>query len=90
MGMVLPIAAMGVEHGNVAPLEHLAPDSAIKIIQALCPAAHECAQHDGRVLVKSRAGHRRDRQDDVPIDHACVEHLADLADPVVDVHFGAP
>ena len=75
MGMILPIAPMRVEHRDIAPPERLAPDRAIEIIQALRPAAHERAQHDRRVLVEGRAEHRRDRQDDVPIDHPLVEDL---------------
>ena len=89
MRMVLPIAPMGVEHCDSAPAQRLAPDRALDVIQTLCPTAHERAQHDGRVLVKGHAEHRRDRQDDVPIDDARVENLAHLTDPVVDVHFGA-
>ena len=81
---------MRVEHHDIATPERLAPDGAVEIIQALHPAAHERAQHDRRVLVKGRAEHRRDRQDDVPIDDPLVEDLAHLADPVVDVDFGAP
>src|SRR5215475_13726220 len=90
MGMILPIAPMRMEHCDVAPLERLAPDVAIEIIQTLPPAAHERAQQHRRVLVKGGAEHRRDREDDVPIDHALMEDLADLADPVVDVDFRAP
>src|SRR5438128_11464080 len=52
MGVVLPIAPMGVEHRDVTPSECLAPDGAVEIIQALPPTAHERAQHDRRVLVK--------------------------------------
>ena len=89
MSMILAIAPMGVEHRDVATPERLAPDVAIEIIQALHPTAHECAQHDRRVLVESRAEHRRDRQDDMPIDHPLVEDLAHLADPVVHGDFGA-
>ena len=90
MGVVLPIAPMGVEHRDVAPPQRLAPDRAIEIIQALPPTAHERAQYDRRVLVEGYAEHRGHRQDDVPIDHPLVEDLAHLADPVVDVDFGAP
>jgi len=79
-GMVLAIAPMGVEHRDGATPERLAPDVTLEIIQALPPTAHECAQHDRHVLVESRAEHRRDRQDDMPIDHPFVEDLADLAD----------
>src|SRR5437660_11694925 len=88
MGMVLAIAAMRVEHRDGAPSERLALDGAIDIIQALRPTAHERAQHDCRVLVKGRAEHRRDRQDDMPIDDALVEDLTHLTDPVVHVDFG--
>src|SRR6266568_2412334 len=80
MGMVLAIAPMGMEHRDGATPERLAPDVALEIIQALPPTAHECAQHDRHVLVESRAEHRRDRQDDMPIDHPLVEDLAHLAD----------
>ena len=85
MLMVLPIAPMRVEHRDVAPLERLAPDGAIEIVQALRPAAHERTQHDRGVLVEGRAEHRWHRQDDMPIDDPFVEDLAHLADPVVDV-----
>src|SRR5712671_8190627 len=90
MGMVLTIAPMRVDHRDGATPERLAPDCAIEVIQALYPAPHQRAQHDRRVLVEGRAEHRRDRQDDVPIDDPLMEDLADLADPVVDVHFSAP
>ena len=56
MGMVLPIAPMGVEHRDRAPSERLAPDGAIEIIEALRPTAHERAQHDRRVLVEGACG----------------------------------
>src|SRR5216683_3662513 len=90
MGMVVTIAPMGMDHHDVAPLEPLAPDLAIKIIQALHPTPHQGAQQDRGVVVEGRAEHRRDRQDDVPIDHSLVEHRAHLADPVIYVDFGAP
>ena len=66
----------------------LRPDGAIEIIQALRPTAHQRAQQHLGVLVKGRAEHRRERQDDVPIDDALVEDLAHLTDPVVHVDFG--
>src|SRR5262247_1649122 len=87
--VILPIAAMRVEHRDGASFERLAPDRAIEIIQALRPAAHESAQYDRRVLVESRTEHRRDRQDDMPIDDPRVEDLTHLADPVVDMDFSA-
>src|SRR5215831_19785827 len=89
-GVVLAIAAMCMDHYDVATLERLASDLTIEIIQALRPAAHQRAQHDLSVVVKGRAEHGRHRQDDVPVDHALMEDLAHLADPVIDVDFGTP
>src|SRR5436190_14089546 len=89
MGMVLAIAPMRVEHRDGAPLECLPPDGAVEIVETLRPAAHERAQHDRRVLVKSGVEHRWHRENDVPIDHPLVEGLAHLADPVIDMDFGA-
>ena len=66
MGMVLPIAAMRVEHRDGAPLEGLPPDGAGEIVEALRPAAHQRAQHDRRILVKGGAEHRWHRENDVP------------------------
>ena len=37
MGMVVPIAAMGVEHHDISTPERLAPHLAKEIIQALTP-----------------------------------------------------
>src|SRR6266581_7529108 len=74
--------------GAYAP-ERLAPDLARKSVQALHPASHQRAHQHRGVLVEDRAKHRRDRQDDVPIDHALVQDLAHLADPVVHGDFGA-
>ena len=90
MGVVLTVAPMRVDHRNVATPERLAPDLTIEIIQALHAAAHQCAQHDLGVVVEGRAEHRWNRQDDVPVDHALMENLAHLADPVIDVDFGTP
>ena len=89
MGMILPIAAMRVEHRDVAPLERLPLDGAIEIVEALRPAAYQRTQHDRGVLVKGCAEHRWHRQDDMPIDDAFVEDPADLAHPVVHGDFGA-
>ena len=72
------------------PPERLAPDLTGAIVQALCPAAHERAQHHRGVLIQGRAEHRGSRQDDGPRDHPLVEDLTHLAHPVVDVDFGAP
>src|SRR6476660_269670 len=89
MGMIVPIAAMSVEDRNITTLEHLPLDSAVKIVEALRPAAYERTQHDRDVLVKGRAENRRHRQDDMPIHDAFVEHPADLAAPVGHGDFGA-
>jgi hypothetical protein len=90
MLMLLPIAAMRVEHDDISPLEPLAPDLAKEIIHAPGATSHQRTQQDRRIVIEGRAKHRRDRQDDVAIDHPLVEHLAHLTDPVVDVDFGAP
>src|SRR5215471_2928500 len=90
MGMVLAITPVRMEHGAIAPLKRLAPNGTVEVIQTSCPAAHERTQHDCRVLVEGRPEHRRHREDDMPIDHPCMEGLTDLTDPVVDVDFGAP
>jgi hypothetical protein len=90
MGMVLPMAAMRVEHRDVTTPERLASDRALEVIQALPPAAHQGAQHDRGVLVEVRAKHGWDRQEDVPRDHPLVEDLTHLADPGVDGDFGTP
>src|SRR5215831_9148049 len=89
MGMILPIAPMGVKHGDGTTPEHLAAHGAIESIQAWRPTAHERAQYARGVLVKSGAEHGRHRQDNVPIDDALMEHPAHWAHPVVDVHLGA-
>jgi hypothetical protein len=52
MGMVLPMAPMGVEHGDEATPERLAPDRAREIIEALRPTPHACVQYHLGVVVK--------------------------------------
>ena len=86
--MLVPMAAMRVEHRDGAPLECLPLDGAGEIVEALRPAASQRTQHDRGVLGKGRAEHRRHRQDNMPIDDAFVEDLADLADPVIDIDLG--
>ena len=90
MGMVLPITPMRMEHRDGAPLERLAPDGAVEIIQALRPAADKRAQQDRGMLVERRAEHRGDRQDDMPIDNSLMQDLAHLTHPVVDIDLGTP
>jgi hypothetical protein len=79
---------MRVEHHDTATLEGLALDLADKIIQALDTATHQRAHQDRGVVIKRCAEHGGHREDDVAIDHPRVEHLADLADPVVHIDFG--
>ena len=88
--MVLAMAALGVEHHHGAPLEPLAPARALKIIQALHPAPHPGTQQDRGGGIEGGAQHRRDCEDDVARDHALVEDLASLADPVIHGDFGTP
>src|SRR4030095_11794763 len=90
MSMILAIAAMRVEHRNIPSPEGLAPDVAIEVIQALHPAAHQCAQQERSVAVEGDAEHGRDGEDDMPIDHPLVEDLTPLAHPGVNVDFGTP
>jgi hypothetical protein len=52
MLMLLPIAAMRVEHRDGAPLEGLPPDGTGEIVEALRPAADKRAQHERRVWYK--------------------------------------
>src|SRR5262252_10069052 len=89
MGMIVPMAAMRVEHRDIASLERLPLDGAVEIVEAWRPAAYERTQHDRGVLVKGGAAHRRHRQDDMPRDDAFVENPADLADPGVHGDCGA-
>src|SRR5206468_2386742 len=72
MAMVVPMAAMRVEHGAGAPLERLPLDGAGAIVKAWRPAASQRTQHDRGVLVKGRAAHRRHPQDEMPRDDAVV------------------
>src|SRR5439155_22905250 len=64
-GMVLAMAALGVEHHHGAPLEPLAPALALKIIQALHPAPHPGTQQDRGGGIEGGAKHRRVCEDDV-------------------------
>src|SRR5512134_51273 len=89
MRVVLPMAAMRLDHHNVAALERTATDPGEDIIQAPDPTAHERAQYRLRLLIKRGPEDLRHGQDDMTIDHALMEHLAALADPGVDIDFGA-
>ena len=89
MGIILAIAAMGLDDQNVAALEGAATDPAIDIIQTADATAHEWTQHRLRLLIKRFPEYLRHGQHDMPVDDTLMQHLADLADPVVDVDFGA-
>src|SRR5437016_10798459 len=81
MLMLLAITPVRMEDHDIAALEWLAFDGAVEIIQALDPTAHECTQHDRRVLVKGGAAHCRLCQNDVPIDDPFMEDLTHLTHP---------
>ncbi len=87
--VVLPIAAMGLEHHEVAAFEGVATDPARAIIQTADATASERTPHGLRRLRKRWPEYLRHGQDDMTLEHALMEPLADLAAPVVDVDFGA-
>jgi len=80
---------MCVEDRDGAALERLATDTAEDIIQTSDATAHARTQHIFGLLIKRLPEYLRHGQHDMAIDHALMQHLADLADPVVDVDFGA-
>src|SRR2546427_13254008 len=81
MGMVLPIAPMGVNHRDRATPEDFAPNLAKEGIQALHTAAHQRAQQNRGVVMEGRAEHGRDRQHNVAIEHSLMEYLAHMTNP---------
>ena len=89
MGILLAMAAMGLDNHDGAALEGAATDPALDIIQTADAAAQERTQHRLRPLIKRFPEYLRHGQDDMPGDNACMKHLADLADPIVDVDLGA-
>jgi hypothetical protein len=89
MSMIVPMAAMGVEHHAISTPERLAPDFAKEIIQTRDATSHERTQQDCGVALEGGAQQGRDCQDDMPIDDPLVEDVADLANPVIDIDFGA-
>ena len=74
---------------DVAAFEGVAAELTIEIIETLDAASHEGAQQDARVVIERVAQHGGDGEDGVAIDDALLEHLADLAHPVIDVDLGA-
>ena len=81
---------MRVEHGDVTPVEALPLNGTVEVIQTLCPAPHQRAQHDCCIVIEGHPEHRWHRQNDVPIDDPLVQHLAHLADPVIRIDLGTP
>src|SRR5213592_3012127 len=90
MGVILPIAAMGVEDGNIPAGEGLPLHGAIEIIEALGSTTHKSVTDAPRVLVEGHPEHRRHRQDDVSIDDPLVQYFAHLADPGIRINLGTP
>src|SRR5215470_19275390 len=86
--VVLTIATMGLDHDDIAALQEPATDQAEDIIQAPHPTPHERTQHRVGLLIKRFPEDLRHGQDDMAVDDALMEHLADLAHPVVHVDFG--
>src|SRR5918994_2905237 len=89
MRVVLPVAAVGLDHHDVATGEVATTDPAIDIIQTTDPTAHERTQHRVRLLIKRLPEDLRHREDNMPIDDALMEHPAYLADPVVHADLSA-
>src|SRR5262249_44597621 len=89
MRVVLPIAAMRLDDDDVATLEGAALDEAEDIIQTADATAHERTQHRLRLLIKRCPQELWHGEDDLPGNDTRMQHPADLADPVVDVDFGA-
>src|SRR6266849_6161812 len=89
MGVIPSVAAMCLDNDDIAALESTATDPAEDVIQTPHPTAHERTQHRLRLLIKRFPEYLRHGQDDMTVDDALVEHPAHLADPVVDIDFGA-
>src|SRR4029434_27686 len=86
MGVVLAVAAMGLDDHDIAPFERLATETAPDIIQAPDPTAYKRTQHVFGTLIKRVSQHCRHSQDDMAIDDTLMQHRADLTHPVVDIH----
>jgi len=89
MGVVLTIAAMGLHHHGVATCERPTTETTKDSIETAHATWHEGTQQYVCVAIKACPSHRRHGQDNVAIDHALMQHLADLSDPIVDRDFGA-
>src|SRR4029453_5199972 len=85
-----PMTAMRLEHHEIAALHGAATDPTEDILQAPHPTTHERTQHRFCLRIKRFPEALRHGQDDMSVDDTFMEHLAHLADPVVDVDFGAP
>jgi hypothetical protein len=88
MRIVVAIATLRLHDHNGAALEGFAADLAQERIQALDTAWHaRTAQHVG-VLRKRGPSYLRYGQDNRAIEHPCMQHLADLRDPILTRDFG--
>jgi len=88
MRVVLAIAPMRLDHDDVTAFEGLATDRAKEILSALDATLHAGTEQRLGVLIKRRSSHLRHGQDNMPIDDACMEHFANLSDPIVDRDLG--
>jgi hypothetical protein len=86
--VVLAIAAMRLDDDDVAALERLPTYRAQEILSALDAPRHEGTEQRVGVLIKRGSESIRHGQDNLPIHNAVMEHLADLADPVIDIDLG--
>jgi hypothetical protein len=83
------MAAMGLHNYGVAALERPPTETTKDIIETAHATWHEGTQQHGCVAIKACPSHRRDSQANRAIDHALMQHLADLSDPIVHIDFGA-
>ncbi len=86
--VVLTVAPMSLNDYDIAPFERLTTDPAEEIIQALHATAHQLTQQLLGMLIKRVSEDIGHRQHDVTVDDTVVQHLTDLADPVINVDFG--
>ena len=89
MSMLLTIAAMSLHHHGVAAFERPTTATTKDIIETAHATLHEGTQQHLCVAIQACPYHRRHGQDNVAIDHALMQRLADLSDPIVDRDFGA-
>ena len=88
MGIVLATATVGLNHHDIAPFERLTTDAAEKVIQTLGATWHQRTEQVLGSLGKRGPKQIRHGQYDMAVDGTVVQHLADLAHPVIDMDFG--